>query len=337
MPQVGTNGSDAETFFNNIDAVIYALDGDDFIRFTGEPQSVFSGAYIEGGRGNDTIYSGPGGDTVYGGDGDDFIDGGNNPAFRGSGINEYLFGGRGNDTIYGGGGRDEIHGDDGNDIIYGSDATSYLDGGSGNDIIFAGNDGARSTVVLGGDGDDIIHGMSGASVLLGGNGSDSYEVITVGQMIFETQAYGNDLLYGRDVVYAYVDFTLPEHVENLDMTYGLQIYGYGNNEANLIFGNGRNNVLEGRGGYDTLSGGAGSDLFIVRSNWGVDVITDFVAGAGTQDAVIFSTEVFANYQQVIAHARQVGSETWIEDGAGNTVVLQNVAATSLHPDDFGFI
>lgn len=156
-------------------------------------------------------------------------------------------------------------------------------------------------------------------------------------MIFETAAYGNDLLYGRDMVYAYVDFTLPEHVENLDMTYGRQIYGYGNDEANLIFGNAENNVLEGRGGYDTISGGAGSDLFVVNPKWGVDVISDFVAGSGTQDAVVFSTAIFSSYQQVISHARQVGKDTWIEDGAGNTVVLQNVMFSSLHPDDFGFV
>ena len=96
-------------------------------------------------------------------------------------------------------------------------------------------------------------------------------------------------------------------------------------------------VLEGKGGYDTLTGGAGSDLFVVNPNWGVDVITDFTAGAGTQDAVIFSRSIFSSYAQVIANARQVGADTWIGDGALNTVVLQNVTLGSLHQDDFGFI
>ena len=35
MAQVGTNDSDPETYFNNSDPVIYGLDGDDFIRWTG--------------------------------------------------------------------------------------------------------------------------------------------------------------------------------------------------------------------------------------------------------------------------------------------------------------
>ncbi|MDQ3479580.1 MAG: hypothetical protein M3438_10585 [Pseudomonadota bacterium] len=340
MPQVGTNGNDPETFFNNTDPVIYGLDGDDFIRFTGEPSSVFGGAYIEGGRGNDTIYSGPGRDTVYGGDGDDFINGGGVPGFRGgeSSIGDRLYGGAGNDIIHSGGaGNDRIFGDEGNDTIYGGDGTSYLDGGPGNDIIFAGNASSRATVVFGGDGDDILYGMTGAGVLYGGNGSDIYEVTSLNTKVFETEAVGYDKDFGRDIVFAYVDFALPDHVEHLVMTYGVQTYGYGNSGDNIIIGNASNNVLEGKGGYDTLTGGAGTDLFVVNPNWGVDVITDFTAGAGTQDAVMFSRAIFSNYQQVIGNARQVGSDTWIGDGAGNTVVLQNVLLTSLHPDDFGFI
>jgi len=333
MTQVGTNGDDPETYFNNTDPVIYGLDGDDFIRFTGLP-GFGGGAYIEGGRGNDTIYSGPGADIVYGGDGDDIIHGGGGPMFGRTGaIGDRLYGGAGNDIIYGEGGRVQIFGDEGNDTIYGSSLASYLDGGPGNDIIFGGGD--SGTVVFGGDGDDIIYGQ-GAGALFGGNGSDIYEVTSLRTMIFETEAFGIDAL-GRDNVYAYVDFTLPQNVENLIMIYGQQTYGYGNSEANIIIGNASNNVLEGKGGYDTLTGGAGSDLFVVNPNWGVDVITDFTAGAGTQDAVMFSRSIFSNYQQVIGNARPVGSDTWIGDGAGNTVVLQNVLLTSHHPDDFGFI
>jgi hypothetical protein len=37
------------------------------------------------------------------------------------------------------------------------------------------------------------------------------------------------------------------------------------------------------------------------------------------------------------NSAQVGADTWIGDGLGNTVVLQNVLRSSLHPDDFGFI
>jgi hypothetical protein len=69
----------------------------------------------------------------------------------------------------------------------------------------------------------------------------------------------------------------------------------------------------------------------------VDVITDFVAGQGTDDAIYFSRQLFSSFQQVLNNAAQVGQDTWIGDGLGNTVVLQNVGLSSLHPDDFGFI
>ena len=41
--------------------------------------------------------------------------------------------------------------------------------------------------------------------------------------------------------------------------------------------------------------------------------------------------------EVMAHASQSGTMTFISDGAGNTVVLDNVSVQALHPDDFGFI
>ncbi len=355
MAQVGTNGDDPETYFNNNDPVIYGLDGDDFIHYTG-----FGATYIEGGRGNDTIIGNLRIDTIYGGDGNDLI--------RGEGGADRLYGGEGNDTIFvsgtfligmgqfggttyagpamafGGGGDDVITGDGtvnmfgdaGNDTIRGGTGLAYIDGGTGDDVIFAGGSNLNVNLLntaFGGDGNDIIYGME-AGLLYGGNGSDIYEVTSGRTMVFETASLANE---GPDKVFAYVDFTLPEHVEILIMIYGRQTYGYGNEEANIIIGNASNNVLEGKGGYDTLTGGAGSDLFVVNPKWGVDVITDFTAGIGTADAVIFSTTIFSNYAQVMASARQVGADTWIGDGAGNTVVLQNVTLSSLHPDDFGFI
>ena len=85
-----------------------------------------------------------------------------------------------------------------------------------------------------------------------------------------------------------------------------------------------------------MTGGAGSDLFIVNENFGVEVITDFAAGAGSEDAVLFSRSLFTTFNQVMANAAQVGADTWIGDGLGNTVVLTGVQIGSLHPDDFGF-
>lgn len=201
--------------------------------------------------------------------------------------------------------------------------------GAGADRLI-GNDAANS--LRGGAGNDVLLGGVGGDILIGGTGSDTYEVDELSDFVIEGDEAGSS-----DIVFAYVNFTLPRGAEHLILSYGNQIYGYGNGGHNIMIGNAQGNVLEGGAGYDTMTGGAGSDLFIVNPGFGVDVITDFSAGRGTQDAVYFSSQLFSNFQQVLNNSAQVGADTWIGDGFGNTVVLQNVALASLHPDDFGFI
>jgi len=221
-------------------------------------------------------------------------------------------------------------------MIYGNQVYGY---GNASDNFIVGN--AQANVIEGRDGNDRLEGGAGHDVLLGGTGADSmaggtgndeYEVDNVNDTVFERAGEGT-----ADKVYAYVDYTLPTNVENLIMTYGIQRFGTGNEGDNIIFGNAQGNVIRGGAGYDTLTGGAGSDLFVVNPNFGVDVITDFVAGAGTEDAILFSTALFTSFSQIIANAAQIGADTWIGDGHGNTVVLTGVLIGNLHPDDFGFV
>jgi len=110
-------------------------------------------------------------------------------------------------------------------------------------------------------------------------------------------------------VFAYVEFALGDNFDNLLMNYGVQTYVFGNAGDNIIVGNTRANVIEGRAGYDTMTGGAASDLFIINPNFGVDVITDFQAGAGSEDALIFARSLFTSFDQVMANAAQVGADT----------------------------
>lgn len=207
----------------------------------------------------------------------------------------------------------------GNDLLIGNSTGNWLMGGAGNDIL------------AGGDGSDVLLGGAGADVMVGGAGSDFYEVDNVGDTVYETPSSD------YDTVYAYVNYALPDNVENLVMLYGNQTYGFGNSGNNYIVGNAQSNVIQGGGGYDILTGGGGSDYFFVSAGWGVNVITDFTAGLGTDDAVIFSSSVFQNFAQVYAASAQVGSDTWIGDGAGDTLILMNVNRTSLATSDFGFV
>lgn len=204
-----------------------------------------------------------------------------------------------------------VYGNAGDDRLYGGAGDEWLDGGDGN---------------------DLLAGGGGQDVMIGGQGNDMYEVDHPGDIVFEQAGAGL-----VDNVYAYVDFPLPDHVENLVMLYGNERFGTGNSGDNIIVGNASANVIEGGAGYDTLTGGGGSDVFIIRPGFYVDVVTDFTAGPGSPDAILFSTSLFTSFAQVIANAAQMGPDTWIGDGHGNTLVLSGVALGNLHPDDFGFI
>lgn len=101
--------------------LIEAGAGNDFIDLTSPYYDYDTDVTIDGGTGNDTIWSSSGDDTLIGGLGDDS-----------------LFGGAGNDTLDGGEGHDRLAGGIGNDTLY---------GGAGDDVLIGGNDGDDSDLL----------------------------------------------------------------------------------------------------------------------------------------------------------------------------------------------
>jgi serralysin len=227
-----------------------------------------------------------------------------------------------------GGGDDEIVGNAANNWLRGGGGADRLEGGDGDDHL---DGGADRDSLEGGAGADFLRGGAGNDRLAGGAGDDMYEVTDRLDVVVEGPADG------LDRIFAYVDLELPRGVEILLMGYGAQTEGRGNELDNWMMGNGASNVMQGKAGYDAMTGGGGSDLFLCLPGFGVDRIFDFVAGAGTADAIVFSSAVFSGFAEVMAHASQSGTMTFIADGAGNTVVLDNISVNALHPDDFGFI
>lgn len=96
---------------------VYGGDGDDYI--DDEYGVIYDNYddYVDGGAGNDTIYTGGGDDTILGGSGNDTLHGedGNDTIYGGTG-SDTIYAGAGDDTIYAGSG-DTIYGGDGNDTI----------------------------------------------------------------------------------------------------------------------------------------------------------------------------------------------------------------------------
>ena len=113
----------------------------------------------------------------------------------------------------------------------------------------------------GGAGNDVLTGGAGVNKLIGGAGNDSYIIRDSDDPIVEAAGGGSD------VVYAYVNHTLADNVENLKLQDGATV-GVGNGLANGITGTtqadslsglGGDDDLRGRDGNDTISGGDGAD------------------------------------------------------------------------------
>ncbi len=225
---------------------------------------------LYGMAGNDIIDGGAGIDRLYGGEGDD--------VFHADDANERIFelAGEGFDTVIShvvalrlrkfvealeleGVGRVGVGNDLDNSLTANSTA-SFLFGKGGNDTIHGGEaddrlyGGAGNDAINGGGGNDVIDGGSGNNTLTGGVGDDTFFVRSAGDVVNE------DVGGGTDEIKTYVDFALPDNVENLTL------FG----TASVGTGNALGNQLRGTGGADNLSGGDGDD--VIRGLDGTDTI-----------------------------------------------------------------
>ena len=147
---------------------------------------------------------------------------------------------------------DELHGGLGNDTLEASYGADRLYGDAGDDRI------------RGQDGDDLIEGGSGHDTIAGGNGADRVD-----------GGGGNDVIWlgaGNDLAVHTGDFGRGE-----DFIFGEAGRDriYGGRGGDRIDGGAGDDVLVGEAGADALTGGAGADVFVMRSAYGVDTITDF--------------------------------------------------------------
>ena len=102
----------------------------------------------------------------------------------------------------------------------------------------------------------------------------------------------------------------------------------------VIDGGAGDDRLTGGIGDDVLTGGSGDDLFVFQNGGNDDVVSDFVAGAGTDDVLDVTAFGFATKADAIAAAAQVGADTVIQLDADDTVTLLGVNAGLLSDDDF---
>jgi|CXWL01.1.fsa_nt_gi Ca2+-binding RTX toxin-like protein len=282
------------------------------------------------GRGGDDVLMGRyGADVLNGGDGQDTLSYANSLTgvdvrlFAGSaaggeangdtysGIEHLIGSATRTDTLVGDANANYIWGGGGNETIAGRENADQLYGEAGNDTL------------LGGADDDYLVGGAGADTLGGGAGNDvaAYSDSAAGVTVnLQTGAgVGGD---AQGDVFVSIE----------------QVYGSAFNDVIIGKANTTDNNFDGREGDDTLTGGLGNDTFVYRSNHGSDTITDFAAGAGSGDVVLFLgfEAQFDSFAEVIAAATQVGADVVIAVGAGQTMTLQNVTIGSLTNGDFIF-
>ena len=264
-----------------------------------------------------------------------------------------LIGGAGNDTLDGGAGDDVLTGGAGSDrfvVRSGSvDVITDFEAGAGKDILDFSDLLRNST--LGYDGSDPFAAgylqleQSWGATLLNFDADGSAGSARAPTMILVLHnVEGKDLVAANFYLNLSPDGSGPLAQSLTGTGFSDTLIG-GAGDDTLVGGLG-NDTLNGGAGNDSLTGGDGSDRFLV--SFGLDVITDFEAGAGN-DVLDFSNLLrsIAGYDGSDPFAAgylkltQSGADTLLSfdaDGSAGTAqapatiaVLQNVTATDLVP------
>lgn len=297
----GGTGQDTINAGDSLDYV-EGGDGDDLINGQGQKDT------LDGGAGNDTLFGGLASDSLLGGDGDDSLEGNNGLDTLGGGAgHDTLLGGAQNDVLNGGLGLDYLDGGTENDLLNGHDQNDTLLGGLGDDTLLGGNGGDS---LLGGEDNDSLNGGNGSDFMGGGRGHDT--LIGGAQNDTMNGGDGLDLLNGGD------GNDLMSGQNQQDTLNG----GAGNDTLN---GNLGGDVLNGGSGDDLLNGGLGPDVYIFGNNFGNDTIVGFDA-ANNEDIDLSANTFINGFTDLINnHLNNVGGIAQIDDGAGNTILLDGIA------------
>jgi Ca2+-binding RTX toxin-like protein len=263
---------------------------------------------LSGLAGNDTLDGGVGADLLIGGDGNDtyYVDNsldviteilgeGTADTVRNSVTYDMSLQASGDVEIMIMEGLANINGI-GNDLgntMTGNAGNNTINGGNGTDTLLGlgGDD-----YLLGGAANDTMDGGIGIDTMSGGLGDDVYIIDAATKTVIE--ALGE----GIDEVRSSLTHTLSANVENLTLTGGGPINGFGNALVNIIKGASGANTLDGGAGDDTLIGGGGSDIFIVDS--ALDIVTE-AGGGGLADTVMSSV----TYDMSVSAAGEVENLT----------------------------
>lgn len=167
-----------------------------------------------------------------------------------------------------------------------------LVGAEGSDWLQAGD---RIRVLLGAGGQDRLLGSAGHDWLDGGPGDD-FMAAGAGHDTYLVDSDKDKVLEhpgeGHDTVKSSIDHALAHGVEDLVLTGGDPINGYGNKQDNVIIGNAAANRLSGGLGSDSLEGGGGADTFVFDTRPAADNVDLVKRFNAAEDTVELAASIF---------------------------------------------
>lgn len=275
---------------------------------------------IRGGQGSDVLVGLGGADRLEGGAGDDALySSSRDNTLLDDGTIDTLVGGAGNDSYYVTSSGDIVQelGNEGVDTVYSSVSILRLAANVEKLVLLGSAEKAIGNELLntltGNSADNILDGGSGADILYGGNGNDTYEIDNLYDRVFENINEGTDEV--RFGVYMGSLERLADNVENITLVNysanatgnGLDNRIIGNALPNILTGGDGNDWLDGGAGFDSLIGGRGDDVYVVDNaaetpreyvGEGVDTVRSSVAfslGDNLENLVLTGTNSINAY------------------------------------------
>ena len=162
---------------------------------------------------------------------------------------------------------------------------------------------------------DLMIGSSGDNVFYVRDGSDMVQV--------------GAGLAGVKTIVAYTRYSLPDNVQNLEIS-GSHNFAVGNNLPNLIRASSGPASLYGGPGDDVLVGAGGGSSFIIPVGQGNDVIYGFTAS----DTVRLIGSAFRTFADVQGAMRQSGGDVVLQISPSETLTLRDATTAQFGANNF---
>ena len=218
--------------------------------------------------------------------------------------------------------------------IIGNAAANVLGGGLGNDVLTGGG-GKDTFIMTAGGGLDVITDFAAKGSDADTIQIEGYSYASFNDLKARIMQVGADTmiwLSDRDAIT--LKNISASDLSSVNFLFvpapGRTIVG--TDAGEILAGGAGADMITGGKGNDTISGGAGRDTFVSSKGDGSDTITDFAAGA-QGDVLKLQNYGFADFAAFQKVLKQVGADTVVTLGGGETLTLKGVTATALTADN----